>query len=241
MGYNSWRWSVMINNVKESFTKYYKSNNPEHVYPTEWVIRTFLGTYPSLALNNNNYCGAKILDIGFGDGRNWSLFNNLKLDIYGIEITESIVELGKKRSSNLGINTNLRIGSNTNIPFENGMFDFILACHSCYYIDSGTTFVDNLIEYSRVLKPRGCLIVSLPETNTVVLDGSIEREKGYFEIVNDPWGLRNGYLLRCFDSEQEIKAEFTPYFDSFAFGLCRDNYYGTQINIHLCVCRKKQT
>src|SRR2546430_17490336 len=85
----------VMKNVRESYTAFHETQNPKHVYPSEWVIRTFLGSYPQLSLNKCKYAGAKILDMGFGDGRNWSLLHNVSFDIYGVEISEKIVALSQ--------------------------------------------------------------------------------------------------------------------------------------------------
>jgi ubiquinone/menaquinone biosynthesis C-methylase UbiE len=228
-----------MNNVNDAYTAFHENHNPEHIYPTEWVVRTLLGTYPKMALDKSRYRGAKILDIGFGDGRNWPLFLNAGFDIYGIEVAERILELGKIRAHTLGISAELRVGKNSEIPFGDNFFDYVVACHSCYYVDAGTTFLDNLLEFNRILKPGGMFIASLPEPKGDIFRDGIEGQNGHIEIRNDPWGLRNGYIFRCFRSEDDIKETFSPYFDKIATGLCCDNYYGVQINYWLLVCEKK--
>jgi SAM-dependent methyltransferase len=230
---------MSMQNVKQTFTAFHEKQNPLHVYPTEWVIRTLLGNYPRLSLDKSKYPGAKILDLGFGDGRNWPLLSNEGFDIYGVEITEKIVSLGQERARRLGIPATLKVGRNSAIPFEDGFFDYLLACHSCYYVDGGTSFENNLREFHRVLKPNGIFVASLPEPRHDTFQGCIERGDGHVEIRNDPWGLRNGYILKWFRSEADIQATFSPFFDAFSFGLCCENYYGVQINYWLIVCQKK--
>jgi ubiquinone/menaquinone biosynthesis C-methylase UbiE len=228
-----------MKNVKETYTAFHEDHNANHVYPTEWVIRTFLGKYPNLALDKSKYAGAKLLDLGFGDGRNWPLLHNQRMNIYGVEITEKIVSLGHERALGLGIPVTLRVGRNSAIPFEDNFFDYLLACHSCYYVDKDTTFQDNLNEFVRIMKPGATFIASLPEPNGDIFKGGIEGKNGLVEIRNDPWGLRNGYLFKWFQSKQDIQDTFSPYFDNLAIGLCCDNYYGVQINVWLLVCQKK--
>ncbi len=225
--------------VKETYTAFHENHNVPHVYPTEWVIRTLLGNYPSLSLDKSKYAGAKILDLGFGDGRNWPLLRDQRFDVYGVEITDSIVSLGYQRAEDLSMSVTLRVGVNSAIPFEDDFFDYLLACHSCYYVDKGTTFQDNLNEFIRVLKPGATFIASLPEPSHDIFKNCIERGDGQVEIRNDPWGLRNGYLFRWFQSEEDVKNTFSPFFDNLSIGLCCDNYYGVQINSWLLVCQKK--
>ena len=228
-----------MQSVKKTYTDFHESHNPTNVYPTEWVIRTFLGNYPNLSLDKSKYAEAKILDLGFGDGRNWPLLRDQRFAIYGVEITDKIVSLGDQRARELGMSATLRVGKNSEIPFEDHFFDYLLACHSCYYVDKDTTFQDNLIEFVRVLKPGATFVASLPEPSSYIFKDCVEKEGGLVEIRSDPWGLRNGYLFKWFTSEQDIFNTFSPFFDNLSIGLCCDNYYGIQNNVWLLVCQKK--
>lgn len=227
-----------MRDVQKSYADYHERNDPINVYPTEWVVRTLLGTYPGVALDRSTYAGAAILDAGFGDGRNWPLLRDLGFDIHGLEISESILTLGEKRAQRLGVRVNLMLGTNASVPVEDATFDYLLACHSCYYVDAGTTFSDTVAEYTRILKPGGIVIASLPEAGASIFDDCLELHDGHVEIRNDPWGLRNGYIFRRFETEGEVEAAFSPSFEHFAIGLCRDNYFGVRINVFLLVCHK---
>ena len=167
-----------------------------------------------------------------------ALLNNIGFDIYGLKISEKILNLGEQRARMLGIPVTLRVGTNSSVPFVDEFFDYLLACHSCYYVDAGTSFSNTLKEYSRILKPGGTLVASLPEADASIFDGCKKLTDGHVEIQNDPWRLRNGYIFRRFRSEDEIRATFSPYFDSLSIGVCRDNYYGLRVNLFLLVCQK---
>ncbi|WPL14171.1 class I SAM-dependent methyltransferase [Thiorhodovibrio litoralis] len=123
-----------------------------HLYPTEFVVRTMLGTYPRHAFRES-WDGAAVLDLGFGDGRNFPLLINLYCKIAGVEITEDIVALAQERFK--GVELDLRVGTNARIPFDDASFDAVLACHSMYYLEDGDNFDDNLAEIARVLRLGG--------------------------------------------------------------------------------------
>jgi ubiquinone/menaquinone biosynthesis C-methylase UbiE len=57
------------------------------------------------------------------------------LDVYGIEITKEIVTQTGERLAKMGYKPNLDVGRNSDIPYEDEKFDYILACHCCYYCD----------------------------------------------------------------------------------------------------------
>lgn len=229
----------ILKDLKQTYTDFHKSRNPVHVYPNEFVVRTFLGTYPNLSLDKTKYAHSRILDLGFGDGRNIPVLYNLIFKVYGVEITEEICAMTIDRMKRLSIEAELVVGNNSNIPFEDGFFDYILSSSSCYYVNHGTTFDDNLNEIQRVLRPRGIFIASFPESNTFIFKDCKDIGDGHVMITNDPFGMRNGYIFRRFQSKEEIREKFSSYFEKFSFGYCEDDYYGLQHNHYLMVCKKK--
>lgn len=235
----------MVEDVKKSYTDFHLKKKSNHLYPTEWVIRTMLGNYPGLKYDRSKYQGGKILDLGFGDGRNMPLLHNCGLDISGVETTQETVDMVTGAMSELGIKTDLRVGSNASIPFEDNYFDYILACAACYYIDKNGTFEDNLAEISRVLKPGGYFIANfpafsdLPIPNNFILNDAIPAGDGHVIIKHDPFGIRDGYKFRPFSSEQEIADVFSSRYDDICTGYTFDNYYGLQQNLYIATARKK--
>jgi SAM-dependent methyltransferase len=234
-----------VKDVKDNYTLFHKQRWSNHLYPTEWVIRTMLGSYPELYLDKTNYVGGKILDLGFGDGRNMLLLKNCGLKVYGVEITEENIELGKNSIGKLQVDAELKVGSNTKIPYEDNYFDYILASSSCYYVDEGSTFDDNMKEIKRVLKTNGSLVANFPAfvkkdvPVSFILEDSVILEEGHVMIKNDIYGIRNGYRFKTFDSREAIANYFQRDFEKVSIGLCLDNYYGVQINQFIVTAKKK--
>ena len=225
--------------LKEHYADFYSERNPAKVYPVEFVVRTLLGTYPHVKLNRAEFRGAKILDLGFGDGRNMPLLHDLGFEVYGVEISEEICGLTKSRMERLGVPVQLATGSNSHIPFDDEAFDFILACHSCYYVSEGESFADNLREIARVLRTGGRFIFSLAKTDSYVLKNALPLENGLYQITHDPYGLRNGGVFRAFASREEIIDELGSSFSDFALGLCENDFYGIYEKVWIGTCLKR--
>ena len=235
-----------MENVDKLYTDFHKERMGIHCYPTEFLIRTMLGKYPNLNLYKN-FKGKKILDLGFGDGRNMILFNNCGLEIHGVEITQDICDDVSKRMDKFGIKADLRVGRNNSIPYEDNYFDYVVASASMYYIDHGDTFESNMKEILRVLKSPlnsdssqgGILIAALAKTSTFLLKDAKNLGNHVYECTNDPFNLRNGDIFRGFDDEQDVVDTFSPYYDKISVGRTIDNYYGLQQDLLLFVGQKK--
>jgi len=227
--------------IDQAYTDYYqKKDSLRHIYPVEFVVRTFLGTYPGLKMDRKRYAGSRILDLGYGDGRNFPLLHNLGFKIFGVEIADHINQLAEAKFKEIGIPVELRKGQNSEIPYSDKYFDYALACHSLYYVNSGgDTFDNNLTEVARVLAPGGILIASLPIPSTYILKGARELPGGHQEITHDPLGLRNGTIFRVFQDKDEIVQSFSPYFENFSIGACEDDFFGIQQNVWIVVCTRK--
>ncbi|WP_295082155.1 class I SAM-dependent methyltransferase [Sulfurimonas sp.] len=100
------------------------------------------GSYPNLALDKKIYENAKILDMGFGDGRNFTLLKNLGVKIYDVEITDEIVQSTQKKAEFNGIDCELKVGNNVDIPYPNEHFDIILASSSMFQITLTTQLLN---------------------------------------------------------------------------------------------------
>ena len=226
------------NDINKNYERFWKAKSHEKVYPTEFVVRTFLANYPNLDIKKPEQ-GQKILDIGFGDGRNIGFLCDLGLEVYGVEITNEIVEYAQKRLEKVGHIAKLHVGRNSHLPFKDSYFDYILACHSCYYCDENESFNDNMREYSRVLKKDGFVIASIGDAGSYIFEGAEKLHDGSFRINNDPYGNRNGYRLQAFDNTEEIKCALTENFDSFSFGSACNDYYGINERVFWVVCKKR--
>jgi SAM-dependent methyltransferase len=228
-----------MENVQKTYTAFHNERRNVHIYPTEWVIRTFLGKYQNLNLDKAKYKNANLLDLGFGDCRNMPLLNDCGFKIHGVEIHEEIIASAELRLHELGITADLRLGTNASIPYQEDFFEYVLACHSCYYIDKETSFNDNIIEIARILRKDGVFIASLPAPGNFILKDSVLLENGHIMITNDVFNLRNGYIFRTFENEEEVKDVFSSLFKNISVCKCMDNFWGLQINFFIVSCEKK--
>lgn len=227
-------------NSKESWTKYYKKQKPLK-YPSEYyIMRILRGVYPRLKIGTLDIKGKKVCDIGCGDGRNLLLLNEAGLKVYGIEITQEIMDVAKQRMKESNIDACLKVGTNDNIPFENEFFDFLVSWGSCYYMGKNPDFEKHLLEYSRVLKEGGYFIAYIPKKSCHLYQNSVALDDRYCVVKDDYYGVRNGEILRMFDSEQDIMDAFSKYFENFVFGSSEDDCFGLNYHYHFVVCQKRR-
>jgi SAM-dependent methyltransferase len=229
---------MMNDQLSRRYDGFYRKRNPVHVYPVEFVVRAFLGNYPRHKTKASSYRDRRALDLGFGDGRNMPLLGNLGMRVFGVEISQDICDLTQARMRRLGIEVETRVGRISSIPYDDAFFDTILACHACYYVDPGLSFNDNVTEVARVLKPGGSFVFSAPIGTSYIMHGARDLGDGHMEIANDPYGIRDGSILKKFDRDSDIEAALSPAFDHFAIGSCRNDFWGIQEHVWIVVCRR---
>lgn len=105
-----------------------------------------------------------ILDVGCGDGHTTAyfrkyigrrhLFKNCREQLYGIDISQTVIEKAKVRYPNI----NFKICDGKSIPFKDNFFDFIFMHSVIVHIPRSYT-ANYLKEFERVLKPNGLALL----------------------------------------------------------------------------------
>lgn len=85
-----------------------------------------------------------LLDIGCGNGKN--IIGNPQLTFKGIDFSEKLVEICNKK------NMDVILGSMTDLPFEDNMFDGFIAVASYHHLDNDDDRKQTLEHMYRVLK-----------------------------------------------------------------------------------------
>jgi SAM-dependent methyltransferase len=96
----------------------------------------------------------RVLDLGCGSGWFLEELRSQGWDAYGVEISESASDLGRKLR-------NLKIfrGALPQAQFPSGFFDYVRANHSFEHISCPNETLD---EIRRILKPHGKLLIGVP-------------------------------------------------------------------------------
>jgi 2-polyprenyl-3-methyl-5-hydroxy-6-metoxy-1,4-benzoquinol methylase len=96
-----------------------------------------------------------ILDIGCGNGGFSSRFIALGFTVHGVDLTES--QISAARGS--GLIAKQHDIASSRLPYEDGTFDIVFAGEVIEHLVDTTSF---LKEIHRVLKSRGCVILTTP-------------------------------------------------------------------------------
>lgn len=118
---------------KEEWNFSYLNKDNFVFYPHEEIIR-FTARYIAkrVGLDKVNYLvdkQSKILDLGCGIGRHLIFFNDLGMDIYGVDLSEEAINVGEKwlDKENIEYKNKLFVGSANSLPWNEGTFDFIVS------------------------------------------------------------------------------------------------------------------
>lgn len=173
--------------------------------------------------------GQAVLDLGFGDGRHFPLWSSLGCNISGVEISSLICESANESCRDVGISADLRVGDVAGIPFDDQSFDYLLAWNSCYYMSAGAaSFEKHVSEMGRVLRTEGWIICSIPKASNFIFRNSADGPRAGYRIIADDYfdGLRNGEVMRCFETVEEVEASFAGLFDNFCHADVHMEWFG---------------
>ena len=134
--------------MKINYNKSYKLHyqNINKVYPSVFSLKIFLGRNPNFSLREYDFKNKKILDIGFGDGRDLVLFNDLGFDTYGVEVNKEVVEHSINKFKEMGLDIKLSFGCNDKTGFMENEFEFVYALASLMYFRNEEISINEIIK-----------------------------------------------------------------------------------------------
>ena len=143
----------------------------------------------------------KILDYGCGSGFLVGQLQDRGFDVYGVDMSEDAINFGSSR----GVN-NLFRANGTRIKFPDEHFDVILAMDVIEHIEDDSLAVSEL---SRLLKPGGHLIITVPAYQWMwgVQD----------EVAHHFRRYTMGSFLKLVKSTSGLKVIRRTYFNTFLF------------------------
>lgn len=140
-----------------------------------------------------------ILIPGFGYGRNAKYFIDNGINVTGIEISETAIDIAKKH-----FDKSIKIyhGSVSSMPFDNKKYDGVF-CYSLIHLLNEKERVKLIQDCYNQLKPNGYMIFVTISKSDFRFGQGVEISKNTFE----PW---KGLILFFYDSDS-IKVDFEKY------------------------------
>ena len=227
-----------MSTLASAYADFYRDSDVTKAHPNEYVVRIFRGRYPNLQLSEMDFSGKRLLDVGFGDGRNFLALAPLGFELHGVELSEDICERAHSGLESLDINAQLKTADIQSLPYEENSFDFVLGWNSCHYMGTAyerRQFSTHIEELGRVLKPGGWIILSVPMDSNFALEAAEQVAAGYFLVKRDPYEIRNGQVMRAFGCLTELEQELSSRFTDIRTASLVDNCFGQQNHYYLAV------
>lgn len=130
-------------------------NAKSNVISDIWLSRRLSQSYAKLPKN-----AKKVLDVGCGEGHLLKIITEHRRIGYGVDISKTNIKTAKKNAPNARI----EYGEATKIPFVSGFFDCVTILEVLEHVDKP---VDAIKEARRVLKKGGCLVITVPNVESL--------------------------------------------------------------------------
>ena len=179
---------------------------------------------------------ANVLEVGIFSGNNARFFLENDYAVSGSELNLEMIELCKENLTRLKYEIpNLAIGDNTNLAFEDGVFDLLVSINTIHY-SSGENSKKAIKEFCRVLKPNGWAIIETPGNEHFAVKQATRKD-----LLKYEWhagGFREGEEFGFFDSVEHFKSLLLEDFRDVQ--ICRrlENFPDVTLEFWMAVCRK---
>jgi SAM-dependent methyltransferase len=208
-------------------------------FPPSWPNEMLVKILSSLVyspLVSQLPLNAKVLEVGIFSGNNARLFLENGMQVSGSELNAEMVELCQDNLDRLQYSSPVvTIGDNTNLAFENDIFDLLVSINTIHY-SPGEKSEKALKEFSRVLKPNGWAIIETPASKHFAVQQAVR--KGTLSYEWHAGGFREGEEFGFFDSEEHFKESLMRTFSEVSINRRLEVYPKVTLDFWVAVCKK---
>ena len=150
--------------------------NAQRRYPNEELCRFMGRNYFQRDISFEERKNIKILELGCGSCANIWMLAKEGFDVYGCDLSEGGIEVGRKVLNNWGVKANLTVCDMMNTTYECSFFDIVLDIWAtCYLTREG--YRDLLKEIVRILKHTGVFFSYHPSKGSDIYLRSIPENR----------------------------------------------------------------
>ena len=204
-------------------------------WPNEAMLRIAFGRY--LKNKIKIVKGMKVMDVGCGSGNNLLPFLFKGCKGYGVEVTSSSAKLAEKFLRTRGFKTDMRVGNNRNLPFDNNSFDLLLSINTLHYEAEWPLVDEALKEFQRVLKKGGHLILFTVGPRHTVIKKAKRVQPFCYKVQN--FDFRDGTQFYCFETEKNLRKALDPLFENVETGQVTEKLMTCPLDFLIAVGQKE--
>ena len=123
--------------------------------------------------------GTIVLDVPFGTGRFVDMFLEKRMSVYGIDISQDMLDAAREALQSSYDKCRIKLGSAESLPYQDEFFD-VVVCFRFFGLISFEMAKKVLAEIHRVTKNQGKLIIRVPVRKDSIEDDS--KPKGYESV-----------------------------------------------------------
>jgi ubiquinone/menaquinone biosynthesis C-methylase UbiE len=141
----------------------------------------------------DRFSGKRVLEVGCGNGYTLGKYARAGAEVYGIDVTETAVDISRKRFGYQKLKGDFIVGNAEALPYESDFFDCVCSMGVLHHVPDTEKAV---AEIHRCLKPGGRLVVmvyhrdSIPYRFVMPLR-SLFTGKSLQQLVNEVDGVGN--------------------------------------------------
>lgn len=204
-------------------------------WPMEAMVKLVFGDYLSRRIHLPQ--DAQVIDVGCGFGNNLLPFLDRQMKCCGVEIADSIAQVGRELLQARGHEADIRQGENRAIPFESDRFDLLLSLNVVHYEKNEADIMAALREYERVLKPGASMVLFTAGPDHDIYKRARTLGDHRYEISN--WDFRDGQQYFYFDNLKYLNHYVSRVFDGVETARITERYPKLDLDFLVAVGRKR--